>query len=94
MDQAEGDYMRKIAKKQAIKVNLKELVLVSTTLKVAELSKVKILHNNVDIIHVCYFKVVFEETPNYTSEQLVSGEFSKRFQLDGALRQSEYMMVI
>ena len=41
MDQAEGDYMRKIAKKQAIKVNLKELVLVSTTLKVAELSKVK-----------------------------------------------------
>jgi len=55
MDQAEGDYMRKIAKTQAIKVNLKELVLVSTTLKVAELSK-----------------VVFEETPNYTSEQLVS----------------------
>ena len=41
MDQAEGDYMRKIAKKQDIEVNLKELVLVSTTLKVAELSKVK-----------------------------------------------------
>ena len=50
MDQAEGDYMRKIAKKQAIKVNLKELVLVSTTLKVAELSKVKITYNNVIII--------------------------------------------
>ena len=50
MDQAEGDYMRKIAKKQAIKVNLKELVLVSTTLKVAELSKVKILYNNVIIM--------------------------------------------
>ena len=52
MDQAEGDYMRKIAKKQAIKVNLKELVLVSTTLKVAELSKVKKISNNYEISHI------------------------------------------